>query len=147
MIFTLERSISDQLVESILDCSEDWEIDGTYHTHKSGLKLYASANYDQLRLVYPASYKDIRFSSEEKKQLYKAVLSIRNEIKNTKELKAKEALVALMNKKEKPPRGWGVNYPKDHDLAGGDPINYFHKVAWFGLLLILAFIYMLVRIA
>lgn len=96
MIFTLERPISDQLVESILEHPEEWTICHNRHYHKSGLRL----GFDGTRTFVYGLCEDIIFTQDESALISKAAKTMREEDKAAKDKKAKARLISIMNRSE-----------------------------------------------
>jgi len=104
MIFNLERPIADQLIESILDYPEEWEIvlvsgNPIKHVHKNGVEIWVAKNQPCLvELWKPDTIKLIELTDEDKRRIYKAVIQIREETDARRLADAKNTLVQLMNK-------------------------------------------------
>lgn len=106
MIFNLERPIVDQLLDSILEHPEEWEIvlvsgNPCKHRHKNGVELWVQNEVTgNIGIWEPASCKAIEFTEEEKRRLHKAVIQIRKETEAQRLADAKNIFIQLMNKEK-----------------------------------------------
>ena len=137
MIFTIERPIADQLVESILDYPEEWEIGlvsgkPRKHCHKNGVEVWVDElSCSSVELWSPSILRGIELAPEDKQRIYNAVHQIRKENEERRLEKARKTLFAMMNKGKHP---------------GKDPINTFNYVAWAAIGMVFAILAFIVMI-
>jgi len=68
--FNNKRPIADQIVESILETPEEWEVRGTRtHRHRSGLRILTGFGMGQVEFLSP----NVTFGKEDRQRIYKAI--------------------------------------------------------------------------
>ena len=132
MIFTTDRSIGDQLLESILEYPEDWDVGNdlekpSTHKHKNGVEIWAYIDPNDTKIWAPAEAKGVViFTNEEKQRLFKVIEARRTELRETRFRKSTKLVIDKMNYVEPPPSPivtWATKNDGPNDLPGASLVG------------------------
>jgi hypothetical protein len=110
--FDISRPVPGQILESILDHSEEWEVvlsgtDPVIHHHKSGLDIWSYKSARDVKVYKPSEISEsIEFTEEDKDHIFKAIGQIREERRDTKREECKAEVIKMLNVAPSPKLSW-----------------------------------------